>query len=136
MSGDHSCVLGKGTYPGFGVISGSNVDYSQGMKCYPEFSTWNQVLRGSSMTVASESPFAVFVRTVNDGWLRYAIQGEKPTKIVFPKENSIIGNCVALKAAIAAHTSDYIPLIKFVGAADPVDVTINLCKDNTIDNGS
>lgn len=89
-------------------------------------------VRFSSMTVASDSPFAVMVRTINDGWVRYQVSGEKPTKIYFSRENSIAGNSVALKQFSKSFNGNFASIVKFVGASDKVDVTTYVSFDSSI----
>ena len=127
----------------FGVASGSprHFGFFTGTASNPVWeldlgtASGSATARLSSMTVASESPFSVLVKTINGGYLRYQIAGEKPTKIYFPKELSIVGNYMAFNMAVNATTSvgttSNTGLIKFEGAENPIDVTIYVTKDFT-----
>lgn len=93
----------------------------------------NGVIRASSMTVASKSPFLLKVLNSSGGYTTYEIQGQKPTKITFSRENSILGNAALFKAFYATGTT-FAPLVVTADQEDAVDIKMNLVVDSAYDN--
>lgn len=93
----------------------------------------NAVIRASSMTVASKSPFLLKVLNSSGGYTTYEIQGQKPTKITFSRETSILGNPALFKAFYATGTT-FAPLVVTDDQEDAVDIKVNLVIDSAFDN--
>lgn len=95
------------------------------------------IVRMSSITVASRSPFILKVRAPGptERYLNYQIEANKPTKITFSRENSIAGNAALLAGAWSQGglTSTY-SLVQIARSEDPVDIKLNMVVDSSEDD--
>lgn len=89
-------------------------------------------VRFSSMIVSSASPFKVVVQA-SWGDVTYQVAGQKPTKIVFSRETSIVGNPATLESKynglVVSRSPAVSSWIKIIGAENPVDVRIMLVRN-------
>lgn len=90
------------------------------------------MIRASSITVASKSPFQLQVLNASGGYTTYEIQGQKPTKITFSRDNSVIGNPALFKSYMAG--SSFPALVLTADQEDEVDMKMNLVIDSAYDN--
>jgi hypothetical protein len=84
------------------------------------------IVRFSSMTLQSRSPFFAKVLNSAGGYTTYQIQPNKPTKISFSRETSVVGN-PALYKAVDGDTSTI--FVTFNAVEDPVDIKLNVVVD-------
>lgn len=98
-----------------------------------------KIVRASSVTVASKSPFLLKVMNASGGYTTYEIQGQKPTKITLSRDNSILGNPALLKAefdSLSSLVTGAFPrnYVKISDNEDAVDIKLNLVVDSALDD--
>lgn len=91
------------------------------------------VVRVSSITVASESPFVVRVSNAAGSFTTYKIAGQKPTKIVLPRETSTGGNPALFNAFNTSSSTTTYPIVSIADNGNIVDAMINCVVDSNID---
>lgn len=98
-------------------------------------------VRVASLNVSSQTPFVLQLKTPIKGWISYSIPANKVVKIPCPRENSILGNQVALNEFPGGSTTnDSVPapsaaqvLARVKYAESPVDVKANIILDSSLD---
>lgn len=98
-------------------------------------------VRVASLIVSSQAPFEVQLRTLIGGWVTYSIPANKVVKIPCPRENTILGNQVALKAYNKSYSGQGVPgpntdsvVARVKYAESPVDVKANIILDSSLDD--